>query len=51
MNTSPVENYESPELFDLGSAEELTLACCCGCACDCCGCKYCCGASDTAFDS
>lgn len=38
MNTyeSPnvVEIYEAPEMFELGSAEVLTLGCC-GCHCDC----------------
>ncbi|HEU4889658.1 MAG TPA: lasso RiPP family leader peptide-containing protein [Thermoanaerobaculia bacterium] len=27
--------YESPELFELGNAEELTLSCSCGTGTDC----------------
>jgi hypothetical protein len=35
-----VEIYETPEVFELGQAEELTLGCC-GCYCDCgCGGKH-----------
>ena len=26
--------YETPEVFEVGAAEELTLGCC-GCCCDC----------------
>ncbi len=29
------ETYESPELFELGNAEELTLSCSCGTGTDC----------------
>jgi hypothetical protein len=30
-----VEQYEAPELFELGQAREVTLGCSCECSCDC----------------
>jgi hypothetical protein len=37
--------YETPEVFEIGAAEELTLGCCCGCCCDC-ECGYRCGGGE-----
>ncbi|MGZ5443102.1 MAG: lasso RiPP family leader peptide-containing protein [Thermoanaerobaculia bacterium] len=38
--------YETPEVFEIGAAEDLTLGGC-GCCCDCeCGYRCCCGGEE-----
>jgi hypothetical protein len=50
MERNTFEIYEAPEVFELGTAAELTLCDGSGCACDSCGCKRCCGGSDLALE-
>jgi hypothetical protein len=47
QNPSHVDQYEAPEVFELGSAEVLTLGTG-GCCSDCCGCPRCGGAEEFA---
>ena len=35
MENKPKEAYETPELMELGTIEEMTRGCTCGNGCDC----------------